>query len=104
MLGDCYFFFCSFVVYVFAIEKKEVVLKNCAPFTDCISEINSAQIDNAKHIDIIMSMHNLIEHSHNYSKTSGILLQYYRDEPALTAVGTIKRFHVGNNNSASFKF
>ena len=23
-------------------------LKNCAPFTDCISEINNTQIDNAK--------------------------------------------------------
>ena len=26
----------------------EVVLKNCAPFTDCASEINNSQIDNAK--------------------------------------------------------
>ena len=28
-----------------------------------------------------MSMYNLIEYSDNYSKTSGILWQYYRDEP-----------------------
>ena len=28
----------------------------------------------------------------------------YRDEPALTDAGTIKHFHVGDNNSAAFKF
>ena len=28
-----------------------------------------------------MSMHNLIEYSDNYSKTSGSLWQYYRHEP-----------------------
>ena len=29
-------------------NDKELVFKNCAPFTDCISEINNTQIDNAK--------------------------------------------------------
>ena len=28
-----------------------------------------------------MPMYNLIEYSENYSKTSGGLLEYYRDEP-----------------------
>ena len=28
-----------------------------------------------------MSMYNLIEHSHNYSKISGSLSRYYKDEP-----------------------
>ena len=28
-------------------EDKEVILKNYAPFTDCISEINNTQVDNA---------------------------------------------------------
>ena len=32
---------------------KEVVFKMCALFIDCISEINSTQIDNAKDIDVI---------------------------------------------------
>ena len=40
---------------------KKVILKNCAPFTNCISEINNTQIDNAKDIDIVMPMYNLIE-------------------------------------------
>ena len=29
---------------------KEVILKNYAPFTDCISEINNTQVDNANRI------------------------------------------------------
>ena len=31
-------------------------------------------------MDVVMSMYNLIEYSYNYSKTSGSLWQYYRDE------------------------
>ena len=38
-----------------------IIYKNCAPFTDCMSEINNAQIDNAKHIDEVTSVYNLIE-------------------------------------------
>ena len=56
-----------------------MLFKNCAPFTDCISEVNNTQVDNAKYIDIIMAMYNLIEYSNNDSKTSGILWQHYKD-------------------------
>ena len=31
-------------------------------------------------IDIVMAMYNLIEYSDNYSKTSGSLWQYYKDD------------------------
>ena len=57
-------------------NDKEVVFKNCPPFTDCMSEINNTQIDNAKYIDVIMPKYNLIKYSDNYSKTSGRLWQY----------------------------
>ena len=40
--------------------NKRVMFKNCAPFTDCISETNNTQIDNAKYIDVVMPMYNLI--------------------------------------------
>ena len=60
-------------------RDKGVVFKNCAPFTNCISEINNTQVDNAKDIDIVMPIYNLIEYSDNYAKTSGSLWQYYRD-------------------------
>ena len=79
---------------------KEVVFKNCAPFTDCISEVTDTQIDNAEDIDVVMPMYNLMEYSNNYSKKSGNLRQYYRDEPALTDDGVISNFHVDDRNSA----
>ena len=53
----------------------------CAPFINCISEINNTQVDNAKDIGIVMPMYNLIQYSDNYARTSGTLWQYYRDEP-----------------------
>ena len=37
--------------------NKKVIFKNCAPFTNCISDINNTQIDNAKDIDIVMPMY-----------------------------------------------
>ena len=37
-----------------------VVFKYCAPFTGCINKTNSTLIGNAKHIDVVMSMYNLI--------------------------------------------
>ena len=63
--------------------NKKVLFKNCVPFTNCISEINNTQVDNAKDIDIVMPMYNLIEYSDNYSKTSGGLWQYCKDIPAV---------------------
>ena len=50
--------------------NKKVIFKNCAPFTNCTSKINNTQIDDAEHIDIVMSMYNLIQYSDHYSKTS----------------------------------
>ena len=62
-------------------KGKAVTYKNCGPFTKCISIINNTDIDNAQDIDIVMPMYNLIEYSDNYSKTSGSLLQFYKDDP-----------------------
>ena len=62
-------------------RDKGVAFKNCAPFTNCISEINNTHIDNAKDIDIVMPKYDLLEYSNNYEKTSASLWQYYRDEP-----------------------
>ena len=66
-------------------NNKKVIFKNCAPFTNCISEINNTEKDNAKDIDIVMPMYNLIEYSDNYAKTTGSLWQYCKDIPALNA-------------------
>ena len=51
-------------------NRKNTIIKNCAPFTDCISEIDNTQLDTAKEINIVMPIHNLIEYSGNYYKTS----------------------------------
>ena len=61
--------------------NKEVIFKNCAPFTDCKSEINNTQIDNEKYINVIMPMYNSIGYINNYLKKSGSLWQYYREDP-----------------------
>ena len=65
--------------------NKKVIFKNCAPFTNCVIEINNTQIDNGKNIDIVMPMYNLIEYSDNYAKTTGSLWQYSKDISALIA-------------------
>ena len=83
--------------------NKEVIFKNCAPFTNCISEINNTQMDNAKDIDIVMSMYKLIEYSDNYAETTGSLCQYCKDIPALNANDEITRF-TGDNTTDSFNF
>ena len=62
-------------------RNKGVIFKDCAPFIKCISQINDIEIDNVQDIDIVIPMYNLIEYSNNYSKTSGSLWQYYKDEP-----------------------
>ena len=35
-------------------NNKQEIFKNCAPFTDCITEINNKQVDNAKYLDVAM--------------------------------------------------
>ena len=54
-------------------RNKGVMSENCAPFTDCISNINNTQIDNGKYIDVVMPMYDLIEYRN-----------VYRDVPANT--------------------
>ena len=84
-------------------NNKKVIYKNCAPFTNCISEIHNTQIDNAKDIDIVMPMYNLIEYSDNYEKRTGSLWQYCKDIPALNANDEIVIFADGNTTD-SFNF
>ena len=75
-------------------NDKKVVFKNCALFIDCISEKNNTKIDNAKDIDVVTPMLNLIEYSNNYSTTSGNFWKYYIDEPALTDISAIASFWI----------
>ena len=49
-------------------ENKQVILKNCAPFTDRINKICNPQGDNLKDLDVVMQVYNLIEHSDIFQK------------------------------------
>ena len=55
-------------------------LKICASFSTCETVINDVFVDEAEDIYTAMPMYNLIEHSENYSDTSGSLWQLTRGE------------------------
>ena len=61
-------------------KNRPLILKNNAQFISCITKVNNEFIENADDLDIVMPMHNLLEHSKNYRKTIGSLYDYYRDE------------------------
>ena len=51
-------------------EDQQVISKICGPFTECISGINNRQPDNARILDVAMTLYNLIVYIENCSKTS----------------------------------
>ena len=85
-------------------RNKKVKLKNFAPFIKCMSKINNIQVDDSHDIAVVMPMYNLIEYSDTYSKTSGSLWQFFRDEAALDDNKAIIDFPSDNNNSISFTY
>ena len=82
--------------------NRNVIFKNCAPFISCISRINNTEIYDAKYLDLVMPMYNLIEYNDKYSKTSGILWQYCRDVPALNDDGEFTDFTEANATTEPF--
>ena len=82
--------------------NKKVIFKNCASFTNWISEINNKDLDHAQDLDIVMPMYNLIEYSDNYSKTSGSLWQYCKDIPAVNNNAIVD--FTNDNLTDSFNF
>ena len=63
-------------------RNKATAFENNAPFINCTSKMNGVKIDNAKDLYVVMPMYNLLEYCKNYSKTTGSLWNYYRDEPS----------------------
>ena len=53
-------------------NRKNIIIKNCPVFTNCITDLNNTQIDNAEDIDIVSII-----------LKRGILWHCYRDEPFL---------------------
>ena len=93
----------AYILVKGTISVNNTAVQGAAPFTNCISEINNTQIDNAKDIDIVMVMYNLIEYSDNYAKTTGSLRQYCKDIPARNPNDEITEF-AEDNTTDSFKF
>ena len=62
---------------------KGISFRNNALYINCISKINGTLIGNAEALDVVMSMYNLLEYSKKYSKTTGSLWNYHRDEPTI---------------------
>ena len=75
-------------------RNKNLAFKNNAPFINCISKINGVKIDNAKDLDVVMLMYNLLEYSKKYRKATRSLWNYYRDRPSNPL----------SSNSESFKY
>ena len=76
--------------------QKMVIFKKCVLFTSCMSRIHNSQIDDAQYVDVVMPMHNLIEYSDNYQKTSGILFQYCGDVSTVDNNGEVIAFTNAN--------
>ena len=83
-------------------SNRRVCFKNCSPFIRCVTHLNDEHVETAEHLNLVMSMYNLIEYSNNYSDTSESLFQFKRDEQLLDAAGNIDAVTV--NNSSSFKY
>ena len=62
-------------------NDEQAIFKDFSKFTDCITEINNTRVDSSKHLDVVMPMYNLIEYRNNYSKISGNVYHFYRNEP-----------------------
>ena len=75
--------------------NRPLILKNNAPFINCISKINNELIEDAEDLDIVMPMYNLLEYSKNYRKTIGSFYNYYRDELSV--------YHNDNDNFGNIK-
>ena len=72
-------------------------IKSCMPFTNCISRIKNTQVEDAHDIHVVLPMYNLIEYSDSYSKVSGTLQKYCRDEMAVDDDNDITDFNVANS-------
>ena len=59
-------------------------------------------IDNAEDLDIVMPIYNLLEYTKSYSKTTGSLWDYYRDEPSSRAEGN-KNYAIKHSKSFDYE-
>ena len=82
-------------IIVTATPAIQVALKNCAPFTKCMTKIDGTTIDDAEDLDLVMPMYNLVEYSSKYSEAIGRMWFNSKDEATT--------FNANNANN-NFKF
>ena len=61
-------------------RNKKLTVKNNTQSRSCILKNNNIFTGNAKDLDIVMFMYNLLEYNDSYSVTRGNLWNYYRDQ------------------------
>ena len=76
----------------------QVVFKNFAPFTKCITKIDGTTVDEREDWDLVTPICNLLECSLNYPDTTGNLWFYSKDEEANFNADIM------DNNFKSFKY
>ena len=79
-------------------RNKKLICKSSASFRSSMSKINNTFINNAKDLDFVMSMYNLLEGSEHFSMTSGSLWSYYRDGVIVSVDETDKNNSMINKN------
>ena len=86
--------------------NKKLTLKNNATFRSCRAKINNTFIDNAKHIDIVMPMYNLLGHSDNYSMTLENMWNYQPGEvnDDTNENDATGNYRINNKNTTVIKF
>ena len=82
-----------------ATPATQVAIKNCAPFTKCITKIDGITRDNVEDLDLVMPFYNLVECSSNYSEITWSLWFYSKDEAT-----DFRNDIVIDNNFKSFKY
>ena len=63
-----------------------VAFRYCAPFTTCIKKIDGRRTNNAKGLDLVIPMYNLLGYSSNYSDKTD---SFYSEDEAVDIVSTV---------------
>ena len=51
-------------------NNQQAIFKNRSPFTDCVTDINNTKVKDAKDLDVVIPMYDLLGCSDNYSGTT----------------------------------
>ena len=67
-------------ITVTSAPATQVMFKNCAPFTKYFTNIDCIIIGDAEDLNLVLSMHNLIDYRSNYFETRESFWFYLKDE------------------------